>query len=109
MEIFIFWALIGGAMWFLLIRPQQQRVKAQRALVQSLEVGDDIVTVGGLLAEIVELEGDIVTVEAAPGIRLRFRRGAISGKTPDHPVDVRDDADGVIDIDDDGPGDDLIR
>lgn len=108
MEILIFWALIGGAMWFLLIRPQQQRVKAQRALVQSLEVGDEVVTVGGMLADIVALEGEIVTLEPAPGIRLRYRRAAISGKVPQLEPDVAEDDD-VIDVDDDGTGDDLNR
>ncbi|MGI8791799.1 MAG: preprotein translocase subunit YajC [Acidimicrobiales bacterium] len=102
MEILIFWALIGGAMWFLLIRPQQQRAKAQRALVQSLEVGDDVVTIGGMLATIVALEGDEVVVEPAPGLHLRFRRPAISGRVPD-PVDLTGDDD------DNGDDDDMIR
>lgn len=107
MEILIFWALIGGAMWFLLIRPQQRRVKAQRALVQSLEVGDEVVTVGGLLGEIVAIEGDIVTLEPSPGVRLRFRRGAISGKVRGDSHDIDLDAPAPPDHDD--GGDDLIR
>jgi preprotein translocase subunit YajC len=66
-------------MWFLLIRPQQQRVRAQRELVAALSVGDRVVTVGGLLGRIVALRDDDVDIEAAPGVVLTFRRAAISG------------------------------
>lgn len=105
MSILILWALIGGAFWFLVLRPQQQRVKAQRALVQSLEVGDEIVTVGGLLGVIVALEGDIVTVEPCSGVRLRFRRPAISARLGS----PADDDIVVLDDDDRPGGDDMIR
>lgn len=67
-------------MYFLLIRPQKQRVAAQRAVAESLAVGDEIVTVGGLLGRIVDLDEESATVETTPGTRLRFRRAAISGR-----------------------------
>jgi preprotein translocase subunit YajC len=68
-------------MYFLLIRPQQQRVKQQRTLVTTLEVGDDIVTVGGILGHIVAIDEETATVETTPGTVLRLRRTAISGRT----------------------------
>ena len=68
-------------MYFLLIRPQQQRVKQQRTLVTSLEVGDDVVTVGGVLGHIVAIDEETATVETTPGTVLRFRRTAISSRT----------------------------
>ncbi|MBW3614242.1 MAG: preprotein translocase subunit YajC [Actinobacteria bacterium] len=78
-------AFLLVVMYFLLIRPQQQRVKAQRSLVSSLAVGDEIVTVGGLVGRIVALDDDTATVETTPGTVLRFRRAAISGRiTPQH-------------------------
>jgi preprotein translocase subunit YajC len=70
-------------MYFLLIRPQQQRVKQQRALISSLEVGDEVVTVGGLIARIVSIDDDTVVLEPAPGLSLRFRRAAVSSRVPD--------------------------
>ncbi len=73
-------AFLLVVMYFLLIRPQQQRVKAQRSLVASLTVGDEIVTVGGLLGRIVAIDDDTATVETTPGTLLRFRRTAISGR-----------------------------
>ena len=66
-------------MWFLLIRPQQQRVRAQRELVAALSVGDRVVTVGGLLGRIVGIEDDDIQIEASPGVVLTFRRAAVSG------------------------------
>ena len=67
-----------AVMYFLLIRPQQQRVRQQRAVVTSLEVGDDVVTIGGLLGHIVAIDEDEAVIETTPGTRLRFRRTAIS-------------------------------
>ena len=61
----------------------------------TLEVGDRILTVGGLLGTIVGLDGDTVEVEAADGVVLTFIRAAISRKVPL-----------VDEVDDDGPDDD---
>jgi preprotein translocase subunit YajC len=68
-------------MYLVLIRPQQQRVKAQRALVMSLSVGDEVVTIGGMLGRIITIDDDVATVETTPGTILRFRRTAIAGRT----------------------------
>lgn len=104
--------LLLGLFYLLLIRPQQQRVKAQRALVSSLSVGDEIVTIGGLLGTILELDDDSVLVETTPGVRLRFRRVAISGKVgpivPDSAADL-DDLDDTDDTDSDADGGDDVR
>jgi preprotein translocase subunit YajC len=75
-----------GIMYFLLIRPQQQRVKAQRALVRSIAEGDDVATIGGILGRILTLDDEQATIETTPGTILRIRRGAIAarlGPTPD--------------------------
>ena len=74
-------ALLLGVMYFVLIRPQQQRVKAQRALVTSLTVGDEVTTIGGLLGRIVTIDDETATVETTPGTILRFRRSAIAART----------------------------
>ena len=72
--------LLFAVMYFVLIRPQQQRVKAQRELVSSLVVGDEVVTIGGLVGEIVSINSEFATIETTPGVILRYRRTAISGK-----------------------------
>ena len=73
--------ILVGVMYLVLIRPQQQRVKAQRALITSLAVGDEVVTIGGMLGRIVTIDEDTATVETTPGTILRFRRTAIAGRT----------------------------
>ena len=66
--------------YFLLIRPQRNRQRAQQALVASLEVGDDVMTSGGIFGTIVDIDEDegTVTVEIAPGTRIRMLRQGIS-------------------------------
>lgn len=75
-------------LWFLLVRPQQQRVRAQQALVRSLDVGDDILTSSGIYGTIVGLDDEVATLEVAEGVRLRIARAAIGRKftTADEPA-----------------------
>jgi preprotein translocase subunit YajC len=68
--------LVG--MYFLMIRPQQRKVRAREAMVRSAGVGDDIATAGGVLGTIVAFEGDdIVVVEVDTDVELRIQRRAI--------------------------------
>lgn len=69
-------------MWFLLVRPQQQRVRAQRALLSALTVGDEVVTAGGIIGTVVALDGDTVTLAVGEGSTLRVVRPAISRRLP---------------------------
>ena len=79
--------LIGAVFYFLLIRPQQRRAKAQREMTQSTEVGDEIVTIGGLFGVVREIDDDSVLLEVAPGTELRFLRSAVARK-----LNVEDEA-----------------
>ena len=71
--------LMGGVFYFLLIRPQQRRARAQQTLLRSVEVGDEIVTTAGVFGTIVAIEDetDVVTVEIAPGTQIRMVRAGI--------------------------------
>jgi preprotein translocase subunit YajC len=69
-----------AAMWLFLVRPQQQRVRAQRQLLVSLEVGDEVVTAGGIVGRIVRLDERDAAIDVAPGVTLTFLRAAISRK-----------------------------
>jgi preprotein translocase subunit YajC len=72
--------LMGGVFYFLLIRPQQRRVRAQQALVNAVEVGDEIMTTGGIFGTVVEIDDDegTVSVEIAPGTQIRMVKSGIS-------------------------------
>jgi preprotein translocase subunit YajC len=70
--------LLGLAIYFLMIRPQNKRRRDAMSMQSTLGPGDEIQTVGGLFGTVVEVDGDVVTVEASPGVELRFVRGAIA-------------------------------
>ena len=85
--------------YFLLIRPQRNRQRAQQALVASLEVGDDVMTTGGIFGTIVEIDDDegTVTVEIAPGTRIRMLRQGISQRFVEDEVYEDGEGDGKAD------------
>lgn len=65
-------------LWVIFIMPQRKRIQAQRDLVQGVAVGDEIVTVGGLIGRIRKLEGDEeLRLEIAPGTEVRVSRRAV--------------------------------
>lgn len=70
--------LFVGGVWLLLVRPQQQRVRRQRELVANLEVGDRIVTIGGIVGTVLALTDDEARIEVAPGTVLTLLRAAVS-------------------------------
>jgi len=72
--------LMVGIFYFLLIRPQQRRVRQQRDLVGSLGVGDEVVTIGGLYGRILDMDDETITLDAGGGTRLRFLKQAVARK-----------------------------
>ena len=75
--IFILVLLVG--MWFLLIRPQRRRQMEAQRLLQSLSVGKEIVTAGGLYGTITALDDDEARVKIADGVEVRIAKRAIAG------------------------------
>ena len=70
--------LMGVFFYFLLIRPQQRRARQQRALIDSLDVGDEVMTIGGMFGTIRRLDDDRVILEVSPGVDLEFTKSAIA-------------------------------
>ena len=71
--------LIFAIMYFLLIRPQQKKMKDHQAMVAALRRGDKVVTAGGLVGKVVKVmdEGE-VEVEIADGVKVRVVQSTIS-------------------------------
>ncbi|WP_425091009.1 preprotein translocase subunit YajC [Tropicimonas sp. S265A] len=70
--------LIFGIMYFLLIRPQQKKVKEHKAMVEALRRGDQIVTQGGVIGKVTKVVDDNeVKVEIASGTEVRVVRHTI--------------------------------
>jgi preprotein translocase subunit YajC len=72
--------LIFVVFYFLLIRPQQQKMKVHRQMIENLKKGDQIVTAGGILGKITRVEaGDTtVQVEIAPNVQVKVARHTIT-------------------------------
>jgi len=68
--------------YFLLIRPQQKKQKESRAMLESLEKGNEVVTAGGVLGRIIKIDEQYVTVEVAPSVQMVVQRAAISQLLP---------------------------
>jgi preprotein translocase subunit YajC len=78
-EQFIPLILIFGIMYFLLIRPQQKKLKDHQAMVSSLRRGDQVVTQGGIVGKVVKVKDDgELEVEIAEGIKVRVIQSTIA-------------------------------
>ena len=93
--------LMLGLLWLLLVRPQQRQVRARQAVVRSLQVGDEVVTAGGIFGTIVGLTDTEAELEVAPATVLRVLRGAINRKA-DEVLPVPDDDEDEVADDFDG-------
>ena len=68
--------------YFLLIRPQMKRAKDHRKMVETLSKNDEVVTSGGLLGKIVDVEESFITVEIAEGVRVKVQKTAVTSLVP---------------------------
>ena len=78
MGMLLFPIILIGVMYFLMIRPQQKRLKDHRAMVAALAKGDQVVTQGGLLGKVTSVRDDEVEVEIAQGVKVRVVRSTIA-------------------------------
>lgn len=70
--------LMFAIFWFLLIRPQQKRAKEHKKMLSELKRGDRVLTAGGMVGRILELDENTMLLECGEA-KLRMTRGAISG------------------------------
>ena len=89
--------LIVAVFYFLLIRPQQRKAKQHQSLVQAVDVGDRVVTIGGLHGTVAGIDDETMRLEIAPGTVITMTRGAIGRRLVD--------ADAATDPDDSEPSD----
>lgn len=71
--------LIFAIMYFLLIRPQQKKVKMHQAMVAGLRRGDQVVTQGGIIGKVIKVKDDEeVEVEIATGVKVRVVKATVA-------------------------------
>ena len=78
----LFPVLLIVAFYLLILRPQQRRVRAHQALIETLGVGDEIITAGGLVGTIVGTATDRFDIQLAPNVVVQIVKGAIARKAP---------------------------
>jgi preprotein translocase subunit YajC len=66
-SIYLIFIVIGAAFYFLIYRPQQRKAKAAREMSSSYDVGDEVLTAGGIVGHIIDIDGDRVTLETSVG------------------------------------------
>lgn len=69
--------LIFAIMYFLVIRPQQKRMKEQQALLASVRRGDEVTLSGGMYGKVTQVEEKSVLIEIARNTQVKFDKGAI--------------------------------
>ena len=84
---FLFPLLLLAAFYFLMLRPQQRRVRTHNELISSVGVGDEIVSAGGIVGVVTAVEDRDVRFEIAPGVVVKLAKGAIAQKAPSAPAD----------------------
>jgi preprotein translocase subunit YajC len=70
--------IMFGIFYFLLIRPQQKKAKEHKALLDSLKKGDQVVTAGGMHGKITAVEDNVVTIEVANNVNIKFNKAHVA-------------------------------
>ncbi|WP_297731649.1 preprotein translocase subunit YajC [uncultured Maricaulis sp.] len=70
--------LMGLVFYFLLIRPQQKRMKEHKALIEGLKRGDEVITQGGMIGKISKVADEEVTLDVGEGVKVRIVRSTIA-------------------------------
>lgn len=70
--------LMFGVLYFLVLRPQQKKMKEQQEMISSLKRGDEIVTSSGILGKVTGIADKVVTVEVADDVRVKMLKSQVS-------------------------------
>ncbi len=68
--------------YFLILRPQQKRAKEHKAMVEALQKGDEVVTIGGVLGKVTKVGDDNVAVEIADNVVVQVQKAAVQNVLP---------------------------
>jgi len=74
--------LMFAVLYFIMIRPQMKRQKETKAMLEALAVGDEVVTVGGIMGKVTALKDAVVTVEISASTEVQLQKGEITNVLP---------------------------
>ena len=70
--------LIFAIFWFVLIVPERKQRKRRQAMIDALQKGDRVLTSGGIYGVVMQVQDEVITVQVAEGVRMRFAKPAIT-------------------------------
>lgn len=73
---------VGVIFWFLILRPQMRQQKEQKAKIEGIKKGDQVLTGGGLLGKVIKVDEHYADVELAPNIKVKALKSTISDVVP---------------------------
>jgi preprotein translocase subunit YajC len=88
--IFLLFAFV--LMWLLVVMPQRRRQAQQRDMVESIRVGTEVLTAGGLYGDVVEVGEDEFALEIAPGVVVRIAARAVAAVIPPDAYEEEEEA-----------------
>jgi preprotein translocase subunit YajC len=74
----IIFAAIFGIFYFMIVRPQQKKQKDRAALLNSIQRGDKIITIGGMHGTVIGVEDKTILVQATDTVKLKFEKSAVA-------------------------------
>ncbi len=75
--------LIFAIFWFVMIAPERKNRKKREAMLGAMKKGDKVMTSGGMFATIAAVQDDVLTLQIADGVRVRFNRSAVQNVVVD--------------------------
>jgi preprotein translocase subunit YajC len=112
---FLVLVVLLAVVWLMFVLPARRRRASHMDMQDSIEIGDEIITAGGLHAIVTELDDQIVWVEIADGVVAKLDRRAVAAVAREIEVEVdRDDAEGEDGVkrdegEDEAPPEDPVR
>lgn len=80
-QLFIFIAIFV-AFWFLMIRPQMKREKERQKMIEGVQRGDELVTVGGVLGKVASIDDQYLTLEIADKVEVQVLKSSVQAVLP---------------------------
>lgn len=71
--------LIGVIFWFLVLGPERKQRRTREAMLAAVKKGDRVLTTGGIFGTVAAVSDDVVTLQIADGVRVKFARSAVQG------------------------------
>ena len=68
--------------YFLILRPQQKRAKEQKVMIEALQKGDEVATLGGILGKVTKVSADSLAIEIADNVVIQVQKAAVQNVLP---------------------------